>query len=80
MQTIVFIVARHRRELFEALKQVFAGEPNVSVLLDKRVEHRRHPPGAAASGKERRRFDRRERHVSDIELRERGWTMIQLRV
>ncbi len=76
MQTIVFVVARHRRELFEALKQAFAGEPNVSVLLDRRVEHRRRGPGAVP--KERRRFDRRERHIADIELRARGWTMIQL--
>ncbi len=80
VQTIVFIVARHRHELFEALKQAFAGEPNVSVVLDQRVDHRRRQPGATPSGKERRRFDRRERHVSDVELRERGWTMIQLRV
>ena len=74
---IVFVVARHRLDLFDALTQAFAHEPSVSVILDQRVGPRRRQP-AAASGKERRRFDRRERHVSAIELRERGWTMIQL--
>ena len=75
--SIVFVVARHRRKLFEALSQAFANDANVSVILDQRTAHRRRPP-AQSPGQERRRFDRRERHVADIELRERGWTMIQL--
>ena len=74
----MFIVAPDRRDLFEALKQAFAGEPNVSVRLDQRLGHRRRGSVAAGPGKERRRFDRRERHVWEIELRQRGWTMIQL--
>lgn len=78
VQTIVFVVARHRHELFEALKQAFASEPNVSVVLDQRTGPRRRYTDSEDPGQERRRFERRERHVSDIELRQRGWTMIQL--
>jgi hypothetical protein len=78
VQTIVFVVSRHRGELFEALKQAFAAERNVSVVLDQRTGRRRRPTESEGPGEERRRFDRRERHVSDIELRQRGWTMIQL--
>jgi hypothetical protein len=77
MHTVVFVVSPHRSELFDALGKAFQNDASVNVVLDRRVEHRRHASGPAPV-RERRRYDRRERHLADVELRQRGWTMVQL--
>lgn len=62
------VVARDRPELFDYFERVFAGMPEIKVLLDRRFL----PPGARpeAPGRERR-------DVYD-ELRQRGFVMIRL--
>ena len=74
---MVFVVSPHRRKLLEALTQAFADDVNVSVVLDKRATSRRRTSTDRPT-RERRRYDRREHHLAELELRERGWTMIQL--
>jgi hypothetical protein len=77
MHSVIFVVSPHRRKLLDALSQAFEDDVNVSVVMDKRVRSRR-GKGAEPPSRERRRYDRREHHLADLELRERGWTMIQL--
>jgi hypothetical protein len=77
MHSVIFVVAPHRKKLHDALSQAFADDVNVTVVMDKRVRPRR-GKAADAPARERRRYDRREHHLADVELRERGWTMVQL--
>jgi hypothetical protein len=77
VHSVVFVVSPRRPELLDALAKAFQNDASVSVVLDQRVGHRRHASGPAPD-RERRRYDRRERHLNDGELRERGWTMVQL--
>lgn len=76
MQDLVFVVRLSRADLYEALAKTFSDEPGVTVLLDRRALPRRrddlpHPA-------ERRRADRRLRALADLELKERGWTLIRV--
>src|SRR5438093_1478809 len=59
----LFIVARHNVQLYDYLKQEFAGEP-VTVMLDRREGERRQR-GDEPAGKERRKGDRRRRKDTD---------------
>jgi len=65
---VIVVVARDRPELFDYFQRVFAGMPDIKVLVDRRIL----PPGArpAASGRERR-------DIYD-ELQQRGFVMIRL--
>ena len=78
MNTIVFVVSPHRRELFDALTAAFEKDDGVRVVEDRRTGPRRHA-SATAPERERRRYDRREHHMADVDLRERGWAVVQLR-
>ena len=70
----LFIVARDRRKLYEYVRQAFAGNPSVEVILDRRVGERRQNRGARIP--DRRRSDRRaDRHVDD-QLRAIGWAIV----
>jgi len=77
VHSVIFVVSPHRKKLRDALVKAFEDDANVSVVLDKRATSRRRgstdPPT-----RERRRYDRREHHLAEVELRERGWTMIQV--
>ena len=76
MERLLFVVAQERRDLYEALRQVFANERGVEVILDRRLQKRRQreaPPAA-----ERRRFGRRARSLEDTEVRARGWTVVRM--
>lgn len=77
MHRVVFVVSPHRRELLDALTRAFQSDRHVKVVQDQRVDHRRHASDPTPD-RERRRYDRREHHLADVELRERGWTMVQL--
>ena len=68
MPKVIVVVARDRSELFDYFERVFAGMPEIKVLLDRRIL----PPGARpeASGRERR-------DIYD-ELQQRGFVMIRL--
>lgn len=74
---MIFVVSPHRKKLRDALAKAFEDDANVSVVLDKRVTSRRRT-AKETPARERRRYDRRERHLAEVELRERGWTMIQV--
>ena len=66
----LIIVAHDNPKLFEFLRQKFAPDPDVRVVLDRRRDARR-PEGAAA---ERRRSARRQ--AADRLLRDRGFVVI----
>jgi septal ring factor EnvC (AmiA/AmiB activator) len=63
----VFIVARRHPELFDYLSERFADDPNVTVVLDRRLAPRRRRALPAAA--ERRRVDRRTRPEVEAQLR-----------
>ena len=63
----VFIVARGHPELFDYLSERFADDPNVTVVLDRRLASRRRRALPAAA--ERRRVARRTRPEVDAQLR-----------
>jgi chromosome segregation ATPase len=65
--TQVFIVARRHPELYDYLSTRFADDPNVTVVLDRRLTPRRRRALPAAA--ERRRLDRRSRPEVDEQLR-----------
>lgn len=65
--TQMFIVARRHPELYDYLSAQFAGDPSVTVVLDRRLASRRRRALAAAA--ERRRTDRRWRPEVDEQLR-----------
>jgi hypothetical protein len=62
---VVVVVARDREELFGDFERVFAGMPDIKVLLDRRIL----PPGAGPGTNQRERRD---------ELQHRGFVMIRL--
>ena len=72
MPRVVVVVARDRAELFDYFERVFAGMPDIKVLLDRRIV----PPGARpeASGA---LGHRKRRDIYD-ELQQRGFVMIRL--
>jgi hypothetical protein len=70
----LFIVARDRRKLYEYVKQAFAGNPNVEVVLDRRTEERRQDRNARIP--DRRRTDRRADRRTEEQLRAIGWAIV----
>lgn len=71
----LLIVARNRENLFDQLKQAFADDEQVQVIVDRRVgERRQRPPGTAT---ERRKADRRNRKIEE-QLRTIGWALVLL--
>ena len=65
--TQMFIIARRHPELYDYLSTRFADDPNVTVVLDRRLTPRRRRALPAAA--ERRRVDRRSRPEVDEQLR-----------
>jgi hypothetical protein len=70
----LFIVARDRRKLYDYVKQAFAGNPNVEVVLDRRSEERRQDRNARIP--DRRRTDRRADRRTEEQLRAIGWAIV----
>lgn len=73
MARLVFIVSRHRPELFNFLKREFARNDDVDVLVDRRLGERRLQPMPV--NREERIADRRLEHIDD-RLRSLGWAVI----
>jgi hypothetical protein len=69
------IVARDRESLYQHFKEVFAGNPTITVMLDRRQGERR--GGAPGLGIERRSGDRRWKTVND-QLRVLGWAVVRI--
>lgn len=76
MDRLLFVVSQERRDLYEALRNVLAGETGVEVILDRRAVSRRQSDVRPAA--ERRRFTRRARSLESAEVRVRGWTVVRL--
>ena len=70
-----FVVARSQGQLFEYLKQEFAGEP-FTVILDRRQSERRQSRETSL-GEERRRIERRRHQEADEALRARGFVVLR---
>ena len=71
---LLFIVARDQPDLWHHLRQDFARDEEVEVLLDRRRGERRQR--VQAYEPERRRADRRRQSSVDKELRYRSFVII----
>ena len=72
MLRVIVVVARDRPDLLSYLETVFAGMPDIKVLLDRRIGPPGADPGAASAP------GRRERRDVYDELQQRGFVMIRL--
>ena len=72
MPKLIVVVARDRPELFGYFEQVFAGMPDIKVLLDRRIL----PPGVKLGMPGNP--DHQERRDIYDELQQRGFVMIRL--
>ena len=72
MLRVIIVVARDRPELFSYFDRVFAGMPDVKVLLDRRFAPPGAEPGAVSDPGQRERRD-----IYD-ELQQRGFVMVRL--
>jgi hypothetical protein len=72
MLKVIVVVARDRPELFSYFERVFAGMPDIKVLLDRRIL----PPGVQ-HGASSNPGQQERRDIYD-ELQQRGFVMIRL--
>src|SRR5258708_38186080 len=78
---LIFIVSRHRMDLYDALRKAWSGEPDCEVVIDRRSDERRTAERrgkTAAADTERRARQRRERIPVDSEIRECGWAVVKI--
>jgi hypothetical protein len=73
MAQLVFIVSRHRPRLRDYLQREFAGNVEVTVIVDRRLGERRLDSGAR--NPDRRRVSRRQEQI-DERLRSMGWAIV----
>ena len=73
---VVFIVSPKRIDLYEKLREALIREPDVDLILDRRMADRR--LDASAIERERRGGQRREARGIDAEVREWGWAVLRL--
>jgi hypothetical protein len=71
----LLIVARNREHLYGQLKQAFAENEQIQVIVDRRTGERRHRTQGTPA--ERRKADRRNRKVEE-QLRSIGWALVLL--
>jgi len=72
----LFVVSRRHPDLYEYLRERFAGDSAVEVILDRRIgQRRRHQ---APHGAERRRTERRQRPEVEAELQTRSHAIITI--
>jgi hypothetical protein len=72
----VFVISRREPQIYEYVREAFALEGDVAVVVDRRVGERRHH--AAPRGAERRRQDRRIRGDVADDLKSRGCAFVTL--
>jgi hypothetical protein len=70
MASVLMIVARDRADLYDRLRQEFANDRAVAVVLDRRYGQRRQACVAVTA--EQRQAERRHRDIDD-DLRRLGW-------
>jgi hypothetical protein len=73
---LVFIVSPKRMDLYEKLREALIREPDVDLILDRRVADRR--TGASPIERERRGRQRRGVKAVDAEVRTWGWAVLRL--
>jgi hypothetical protein len=73
MAQLVFIVSRHRPKLRDYLQREFAGNAEVTVIVDRRLGERR--LGSASRSTDRRQTSRRQEQI-DERLRSMGWAIV----
>ena len=83
MARFLFIVARQLPNVYEHLRQQFAAEPEVQVIVDRRQGQRRQTDrrgsgNAPAPSDERRRGERRQNPGPDEQLRTMGYAFVRL--
>jgi hypothetical protein len=74
MASVLMIVARDQHVLFEHLREEFARETTVTVVLDRRFGERRHDRRPVTV--DQRRSDRRQNHLGD-QLRTLGYAVVR---
>ena len=72
MLKVIVVVARDRPELFSYFERVFAGMPDIKVLVDRRILPPGGQPGTAGNPGQQERRD-----IYD-DLQQRGFVMIRL--
>jgi hypothetical protein len=78
MPTLLFIVSRRLPELHAHVSQQFAGEPDMQVMLDRRIGERRRHTGSGAPGPERRRSERRRNTETAYQLLTMGYAFARV--
>jgi hypothetical protein len=74
----LYIVSREHRWLYRHLVERFQDDPDVEVILDRRVSERRAQPSGPRPEQERRRSERRRAISPDDDLRVRSHYIIEL--
>ena len=74
----MFIVSRSHAWLYRHLVERFEGDPDVSVVLDRRVKERRVAPGTVTVPQERRRGERRRPFSAEHDLTVRSHYIVEL--
>lgn len=74
MRRTLFVVSRRHPDLYEYLRERFASDTAVEVILDRRLMQRRQEQGRYET--ERRRADRRQRIEVETELQLRSHAII----
>jgi hypothetical protein len=72
----ILVVARNQKGLYEYLRNDFAGDPEVKVVMDRRIGERRRE--AQEWKTERRNGDRRERPALDEKLESIGFAVVRV--
>jgi hypothetical protein len=75
--SILVVVGRDRRELFEYFRWGFGQTPGVEVVVDRRLGERRGRRNGHGLADERRRSDRRRSAATRAELLARGFLLAQ---
>ena len=74
----VFIVSRDHPWLYRHLVERFQDDPDVHVILDRRLAERRTTPPAAPAPHERRRTQRRRAVPPEDDLRTRSHYIVEV--
>lgn len=74
----LFIVSRGQPWLYAYLLDRFEGDPNVTVILDRRVSERRATPSPVAVPRERRVSERRRPVLPEEDLRVRSHYIVEV--
>ena len=73
MPTLLFIVSRRQPDLYEYLRRQFSSEPDMKVMLDRRMVERRQSGPRRSGPRERREADRRRNHEVTHQLLTMGY-------